>query len=134
MDDWMATLFHADRPEHHDWQWALERMARCEEQMWSIADRVVAAGYDVVFDLGLGRREDRERLRARAAQTRNGEPKFHFLDVGAETRRARVHRRNEERGETYAFEVSDRMFDRMEAWFEPPTDDELYGAMIIGGD
>jgi len=23
------------------------------------------------------------------------------------------------------------MFDFMDTWFEPPTDDELYGAMIV---
>jgi hypothetical protein len=28
--------------------------------------------------------------------------------------------------------VSDAMFDFMETWFEPPSDDELYGAMIVG--
>jgi hypothetical protein len=61
-----------------------------------------------------------------------GAVKLHYLDVDVETRRARVRRRNVERAGTYAFEVSDAMFDVMERWFEPPTDDELYGAMIVG--
>ena len=131
MDEWLTTLFHADRPPSHGFEWALERMLRCEEQMWSVADPLVARGIHVVFDLGLPRLEDRDRWRWRALRS-GAAPKLHYLDVDIDTRRARVRQRNIERGPTFAFEVSDAMFDYMEGWFEPPTDDELYEAMVVG--
>ena len=129
-DEWMACLFVADRPATANLEWALERTARCEAQMWSIADPLVARGIDVVFDLGLSRREQRDRFRSRASQTA-GSIKMHYLDVPRETRRARVRARNAQRTGGNSLEVTDAMFDWMEQWFELPSDDELYGAMIV---
>jgi predicted kinase len=129
IDDWMANLFVADRPSPASLEWALERTARCETQMWAVADQLVARGIDVVFDNGLSRRDHRDRFRARASQTAAGF-KMHYLDVPRDVRRARVHARNIQLRGT-AFEVSDEMFDWMEQWFELPSDDELYGAMIV---
>lgn len=131
MDEWMATLFHPDRPPSHGFEWALERMLRCEKQMWSIADPIIRHGVTVIFDIGLPRLEDRDRWRWRALST-GATPKLHYLDVDIEIRRARVRERNVERGPTFSFEVNDAMFDYMEGWFEPPTDDELYEAMVVG--
>ncbi|MFT3770438.1 MAG: ATP-binding protein [Minicystis sp.] len=132
IDDWMETLFSMDAPEVPDLAWALARTARCEAQMWAVADQLLARGVDVIFDVGLSKREHRDRFRERAAEV--GAPcKLHFLDVDRETRRARVHRRNAERTATYAFEVPDAMFDFMEGWFEAPTGAELEGAEIVRG-
>jgi predicted kinase len=130
IDEWMANLFIADRPPTANLQWALERTARCEAQMWSIADPLIARGVDVVFDLGVSRREHRDQFRARASQT-PASIKMHYLDVPRETRRARIHARNAQQTGTFAFVVNDPMFDWMEQWFELPSDDELYGAMIV---
>src|SRR5579884_1849489 len=133
IDEWMAGLFRAAAPEPPSLPWALERTARCEAQMWTVADQLIARGVDVVFDVGLARRDHRDRFRMRAAQTR-AENKLHYLDVSADVRRARVRERNRQKTGTYRFEVTDAMFDWMESWFEPPTDDELYGAMIVCDD
>jgi predicted kinase len=132
IDDWMTNLFVADRPPPSpaSLPWALDRTARCEAQMWSVAEPLLARGIDVVFDLGVSRRDQRDRFRMRAAQTA-GSIKMHYLDVPRETRRARVHARNAQQTGAYAFVVSDAMFDWMEQWFELPSDDELYGAMIV---
>lgn len=127
----MKNLYLADRPHPHTFEWFLQRAVRCEAQMWEIAEPVIAHGVDVVFDVGLGRLEERDRWRGRGMQTR-GAVKLHYIDVDVETRRARVHRRNMERSGTFAFEVTEAMFDAMERYFEPPTDDELYGAMLVG--
>jgi hypothetical protein len=63
------------------------------------------------------------------AQTRAAS-KLHYLDVGLATRRARVLKRGVDvRGQS--FEITASIFDAMEELFEPPTDDELYGAMIV---
>jgi predicted kinase len=130
IDEWMATLFWADAPPKPELAWALERTARCEAQMWRMAEQLLSRGSDVIFDVGLSQREHRDRFRARTVQL--GIPtRLHFLDVDRETRRARVRQRNTERSATYAFEVSDAMFDFMEGWFERPEADELTGAETI---
>jgi predicted kinase len=130
IDEWMANLFVADRPPVPDMRWAFERTARIETQIWSVADTLLARGVDVVFDLGISRRDHRDRFRARASST-PASIKMHYLDVPRETRRARVRARNEQRSTTYAYEITDATFDMMEQWFELPSDDELYGAMIV---
>jgi predicted kinase len=130
LDEWMANLFFADRPAVPSLQWTLERNARCEAQMWAMADTLVAQGIDVVFDIGLSRRDHRDEFRARASQTAAA-MKMHYLDVPRDIRRARVAARNALKSGTYVFEVNDAMFDWMDQWFEPPSDDELYGAMIV---
>jgi predicted kinase len=130
IDEWIASLFLPDRPAQLSLAWAVERAARCEEQMWAVADELVARGTDVVFDVGLSRREHRDRFRSRAAQA-GASCKLHYLDVDVQSRRARVGRRNAERTGTFRFEVTDEMFEFMENGFEAPTDDELYDAMIV---
>jgi predicted kinase len=127
---WMANLFMADRPEPMRLDWAVQRTARCETQMWALADGLLPIGIDVVFDVGLSTREHRDRFRLRSARL-GAECKLHYLDVDAETRRMRVRQRNAQRDGTSAFEVTDSMFEWMERRFEPPTDDELYEGMIV---
>jgi predicted kinase len=129
IDEWMNTLFVADRPASPDIPWALERLERCERQMWALAEQLIERDVNVVFDVGLSTRDQRERLRMLVAQTR-AESKLHYLDVNLETRRARVLSRGP-RTRAQSFEISPAMFDAMENYFEPPTDDELYGAMIL---
>ena len=113
IDEWMANLFVVDRPGTPSLEWALERTARCEAQMWALTEQLLARGVDVVFDVGLLRRDHRDHLRFRGLQV-GAEVKLHYLDVDRETRRARVRRRNTERTETYLFPVTDEMFDFME--------------------
>jgi len=132
IDEWMAALFVQDWPPTPDLAWALERTARCEAQMWRMADQLLARGIDVIFDVGLSKREHRDRFRARAAHV-GASTRLHFLDVDAEVRRARVHRRNVEKSGSYSFDVNDEMFDFMETYFDRPSADELVGAEVISG-
>jgi predicted kinase len=149
-DEWMLNLFLSDRPEPMSFAWAVERTARCEKQMWAIGDQLLAARIDVVFDVGLSKREHRERFRARAAQA-GADSKLHYLDVDSETRRERVRERNMQAAQPQqgrqgqlgqlgqpgqpeqptALIVTDAMFDWMERSFEEPDEDELIGAMIV---
>jgi predicted kinase len=110
-------------------EWATERLERCERQMWTLAEQLIERNVDVVFDLGLSTRDQRERFRMLVAQTR-AKSKLHYLDVGVETRRTRVLQRGAQT-RAHSLEISASMFDAMEPYFEPPTDDELYGAMIV---
>jgi predicted kinase len=88
--------------------------------MWAVADPLVERGVDVVFDLGLATIEHRDRFRSRAAHTR-AETKMHYLDVDVGVRRARA----------LAAGVDEAAFLAREARFEPPSDDELHGAMLV---
>jgi predicted kinase len=130
IDEWLAHLFVADRPADLGMDWVVERVARCEAQMWRIADQNIARGVDVVFDVGLSKREHRDRFRMRAAEG-GAASKLHYLDVDMAVRRERVRQRNVEETGTFAFEVTDSMFDFIERTFEAPGDDELFEAMIV---
>ena len=141
-DEWMVNLFLSDRPEPMSIAWAVERTARCELQMWAIGDQLLSHRIDVVFDVGLSRREHRERFRARAAQA-GADSKLHYLDVDSDTRRERVRERNKQAAQAQQAQpdrqgqpakpliVTDAMFDWMERSFEEPDEDELIGAMIV---
>src|SRR5437868_3993241 len=129
LDDWMARLFGPDMPDPIEYDWMIERVQRCEAQIWSTAAGVLATGTDVILDIGLMRRADRTRVREIAEET--GLPtQWHFVTASAEARRARVTDRNVVRGEGFAIEVTPEMFDFIEGVFEPPEPKELLGAII----
>jgi len=129
LDDWMAKLFAPDMPDPIEYEWMIERVQRCEAQIWATAAGVLAAGTSVILDIGLMRRADRERVREIAAATELP-LQFHFVTASAEARRARVADRNVVRGENFAIEVTPAMFDFIEGVFEAPDPEELVGAVI----
>jgi predicted kinase len=130
IDEWLTTLFWMDEPTKSNLRWALERIERCENQIWKLVPQLTSRGLDVVLDLGLSKRDHRERQRGRGRAL--GIPtKLHFLDVARVTRTARVKKRNDEKRETFEFEVTDVMIEFMEGYFEAPAGDELDGAVVV---
>jgi predicted kinase len=129
LDEWGARLFGPDVQGPLDFGWMLERLGRCNALIWSTATDVLGAGASVVLDLGLMRREQRERI-GRLAQEAGLTTQWHFVDAPQAVRRARVAGRNEAQGETFAREVSPQMFDMIEAMYEAPTPAELDGAVL----
>jgi predicted kinase len=129
LDDWMARLFAPDMPEPLEYEWMIERVQRCEAQIWSTAAGVLATGGSVILDIGLMRRADRARVRE-IAEAAELPLQWHFVTASAEARRARVADRNVVRGENFAIEVTPEMFDFIEGVFEPPAPAELEGAII----
>jgi predicted kinase len=125
-EQWLAALFAADAPEAPSLEWTLERIDRCEKQIEVAVTQILTAGASVVLDIGLPRANDRDRWRAHVAGT-IAESKLHYLDVSREIRRMRVLGRKQ----LGRFDITETLFERMEIRFEPPTDDELYGAMIV---
>lgn len=123
IDEWMAALFAADTPEPVSFDWAIERVGRCEDMIWQTALAALAARRDVVLDLGFDMREQRDRFRALAEEAGHGVA-LHHVTAPREERLARVRRRNEGDSETMAFAVTDEMFDFMEGRFEPPAQEE----------
>jgi predicted kinase len=129
LDDWMARLFGPDMPQPVEFEWMMERVNRCEAQIWSSAAAVLAAGTPAILDIGLMRRSDRERVRQIAEGA--GIPlQFHYVTAPAEARRARVAERNTVRGENFAIEVTPEMFEFVEGIFETPDPAELEGAIV----
>ncbi len=123
IDEWMATLFAADAPEPLTFEWAIERVGRCEAQIWRTGQAALAAGRDIVLDLGFTTREQRDRFRAQAAEAGHATA-LHHVTADRETRLDRVRTRNQDRSEIFAFEVTDGMFDFMEDRFDPPAPEE----------
>jgi predicted kinase len=133
LDDWMARLFGPDMPDPLEYDWMIERVGRCEGQIWATAAGVLAAGTPVILDIGLMRKADRARVRDIAEAT--GLPlQFHFVDAPQDLRRARVLDRNEVRGESFAIVVTPELFDFIEGVYEPPESVELEGAVISVSD
>jgi predicted kinase len=129
LDDWMARLFAPDMPQPIEYEWMIERVQRCEAQIWAAAAAVMATGTSVIFDIGLMRRSDRQRVREIAAGA--GLPlQYHFVTAPAEVRRTRVADRNVVRGENFAIEVTPEHFDFIEGVWEAPDEAELQGCVI----
>ena len=129
LDEWGVRLFGPDVQGPLDFGFMLERLTRCNALIWSTATAVLAAGTSVVLDLGLMRREQRERIR-KLAQEGGLAVQWHFVDAPQAVRRARVAGRNETKGETFAAEVPPEMFDMFEALYEAPEPAELEGAVL----
>jgi predicted kinase len=133
LDDWMARMFGPDMPEPLQYDWMIERVGRCEAQIWATAAGAMAAGTSVILDIGLMRKADRARVREIAEAT--GLPlQFHFVDAPQAVRRARVLDRNVVRGESFAIEVTPDLFDFIEGVYEAPDADELTGAVMSVSD
>ena len=135
IDEWMTALFWADSPQPIQFEWTMERVERCEAQIFATAREVAARGLPVLLDLGFTRKEHRDKFRALGAAA-GLNVAVHFLDVPADERWERVNRRNNERGETYAMTVDRPMFDFMEGMWEPPAEAEWSsagGCRIAGG-
>ena len=130
IDKWNKTLFLDDKTEEDGLEWFLERIERSESMILDLVLQLEHAGTDSILDLGLSKLEHREKFRKFAEQ--NGfEIKLHFLDIPKETRWERVCQCNNEKGETFEFEVSEANFNFMESWFENPVYEELENANIL---
>ena len=124
IDEWMTTLFGPDQPEPIEFAWMMERIGRCEAQMWALARQAAAFGVSSVIDCGLTRADHRARWAAFAAEAGMA-VRLHLLDIAPEERWRRVQARNAERGPTFRLEVTREMFDFVETLWEPPTEAEM---------
>lgn len=130
IDQWNNTLFFPDKKETDGLDWFLERIDRVEAMIMQLIHQLETANTDAILDLGLSKFEHREKFRA-FAQQYNYKYQIHFLDIPKATRLERVMQRNQEKGATYEFEVSQENFDFMETWFERPNEAELSQGIII---
>ncbi|WP_176059295.1 ATP-binding protein [Paraburkholderia sp. BCC1876] len=130
IDEWMAGLYGPDLPSPMNLAWIMERVQRCERQIWSVAQQIVQSGAGVVLDLGFMKVESRSTFIARASDAGIA-ARLHYVTAPYDLRKRRVTERNEEKGATFAFEVTPAMFEFMEAQFEAATEVELAAATVI---
>lgn len=130
IDKWNNILFLPDKKSSDGLEWFLERIDRAEKIIIDLIQQLEHSKTDSILDLGLSKFEHREKFRKFAE--RNGfKLKIHFLNIPKKTRMERVMKRNNEKGETFEFEVTKENFDFMESWFENPTPLELKNGIII---
>ena len=134
IDEWMVTLFWDDSPQPVEFEWTMERVNRCEAQMWAVAQQVTQYNIPAVLDLGFTTRDHRMKFVRLATESRLS-VQLHFLDLPREERWQRVQTRNAAReeslgkgktvGKAFQLEVDKEMFNFVEDMWEPPDDDEM---------
>jgi predicted kinase len=130
IDKWNNTLFLADKKSTDGLEWFLERIDRAEKMILDLIEQLENTDTDSILDLGFSKFEHREKFR-KFANTKGHLLTTHFLDIPKETRLNRIMNRNNEKGETYEFEVTTENFDFMENWFEKPNELEMKNGIII---
>lgn len=123
LDEWMAQLYSADRPEAGVMEWYVERTGRCIEQIWKLTQSLVAAQTEVVLEIGLIQRPARERL-YRRVDAAGYEMDIYVLDAPRDERWERVQKRNQQRGETFSMVVPEHIFELASDMWEPLDEDE----------
>lgn len=123
LDDWMATLFRPDRPAEGLVEWYGDRVDRCLAQIWRMTTETIAAGVEVVLEIGLIRRVEREAFYGRVGEA-HIPLTVYLLDAPRAVRRARVERRNVEEGPTFSMVVPPAIFEFASDRWEPPDDVE----------
>ncbi len=130
IDPWMQNLFSKDM-ESLDFNWMMERIERCQVQIWEIAKQIINNKGNVVLDLGFTTKDQRKVFIDKAKELAI-DAEIHYINTPIDTRKLRVIKRNTEKDpEVYAFEVTDQMFEFMEPRFEPPNDDELNNGVVV---
>ena len=124
LDEWFKKLFFEDYNESFELNWTLERLTRCKNCIWLIAEGILNMGMDVVLDLGFQKTSEREELKYLCDKNKI-ELKFYLLLCDSNVRKKRVTKRNVEKGSTFSFFVTDEMFDICDNMFQMPTDEVL---------
>jgi predicted kinase len=124
LDEWMVRLFSEDRPGSGVVEWYRERARRTVSQIWAVTTLLVERGIDVVLELGLIVRAEREGF---YVLVRHAGLKLtiHVVDAPRDVRRERVLERNRSRGATFSMVVPEAIFELASDLWEPPDAAEL---------
>lgn len=130
IDPWMTTLFSKDMTSL-DYEWMIERVHRCYDQIWEVSSQILSLDGNVILDLGFTEKTQRDVFTERAASM-NITPEVHYLKAPTEVRKKRVDKRNTEKDPAvFSFEVTDLMFNFMEPRFEIPDEQELANGRTV---
>ena len=122
-DEWHIRLFGLDFDLDVEHELHNSRHDLIESLLWTVAERVLALGSNVILDFGFWVRVEREDYRARAAAV-GAASEIHFLDLPEQEHVARLVRRNAAVPAS-TFLVSEIRLKQWMAQFEAPTADEL---------
>lgn len=118
-DEWIVRLFGSSlTPPTLDWC-----RDPVEAVQWSVAERALGLGVNVILDFGFWSRKEREDFRGRAAAL-GAASEVHFLDVPRTVLWGRLAARNAALP-PYEFIVTEAQLNLWWSVFEPPTADEL---------
>jgi predicted kinase len=126
LDEWMATLFRPDRPAVGVVEWYVERAARCIEQIWALTKQSLSEGIDVILEIGLLRRHEREAFYRRVDDA-GFDLTIHVVDAARDIRRQRVIDRNHGAGPTFSMIVPPEIFEYASDLWEPADAAECAG-------
>ena len=134
IDEWMVTLFWDDSPDTIEFEWTMERVNRCETQMWAMAQQLTHYDIPAVLDLGFTTKDHRTKF-ASLAKESGLSVQLHFIDLPRKERWQRVQARNAAKdkakgkgktvGKAFQLEVDRETFNFVEDMWEPPSDDEM---------
>lgn len=116
-DEWLGQLYGAEFALDDD------KRFRIKQQHWSIAERVLPLGIDVILDWSFLLRSERDDFRGRGAAF-GANVQIHYLDVPLDQLKIRLAIRNQQLG-PHTFPVTTSLLLELFNQFEPPTVDEL---------
>ncbi|WMW81843.1 AAA family ATPase [Undibacterium cyanobacteriorum] len=122
LDEWFVRLYSPDRPEGDFLPWYITRKERLLDLIWLHSKAILAAGSDVILELGLIQQQQRLTF----CRKMIGEGyflKMYELDAPREIRRERIQHRNQHRGTTFSMFVPDHIFEIASDMWQPS--DEL---------
>lgn len=126
LDEWMTALFSPDRPNHHVVEWYRVRASRSVDLIWELTREIARTGTDVVLEIGLLERVQREAFYRRVDDA-GFELRGYVLDAAREVRRERVMARNRTRGVTFSMVVPPEFFELASDAWQPVEVDETRG-------
>ena len=123
LDEWMAVLFGENERPADRAAWYIARTERCLDLIWRLTLSLLAVGTPVVLEVGLIRREARNRLYGQI-DAMACDLVVYCLDADRSIRRERVLKRNIEKGDTFSMEVPLAFFEIASDMWEPPDEIE----------
>lgn len=121
VDEIMLSIFGQHCGDKHD-----EYTEKIQKYLFCKSLEFVESGIDVILDWGFWQKEKRDAAKD-FYMSRNIECELHYIDIGDDTWKARLDKRNNAvlAGETNAYFVDENLAVKFKACFEMPEEDEV---------
>lgn len=122
LDEWLITLFgrYEITPDNHLAH--VERVLACRSMTWTMAERALNLGVDVILDDGFFLKEHRAEYKNLILNA-GAQPKLYFVDVDAKMLLERLRNRNADLP-TNNFAIENELMEYFFSLFEPPLQEE----------
>ena len=120
-DEITLALFGQDAGEDHDMY-----AERVKAYLFEKSAEIAGTGIDVILDLGLWTRAERQYVREFFA-SKGTENEIHFIDIDDDEWKRRLEKRNKDvlEHKTEAYYVDEGLAQKFRSIFEPPSEDEI---------